>query len=89
MAAAQYQCKIIGDGKSTETAFRPAIEDVLVPVLGTKGFPTWRIVGEIPVDKNGVPTVTTCVIEVSDNAMAALVVGNPDITAVAEPVVIA
>lgn len=80
---AQYLCKIVGDGKSTETAFRPAIEDVLVPVLGTKAFPTWRIVGEIPVDKNGFPTITQVVIEVADNAKAALVIGNTDITAVA------
>lgn len=80
MAAARYLCKIVGDGKSTETAFRPAIEDVLVPVLGTKAFPTWRIVGEIPVDKNGVPTITQVTIEVADNTKAALVIGNPDIT---------
>lgn len=80
---AQYLCKIVGDGKSTETAFRPAIEDVLVPILGTKAFPTWRIVGEIPVDKNGFPTITQVVIEVADNAKAALVIGNPDITAAA------
>lgn len=82
MATAQYQCKIIGDGKSPETAFRPAIEDVLVPVLGTKAFPTWRIVGEIPVDKNGFPTITQVVIEVADDTRAALVAGNPDIAVV-------
>lgn len=84
MATAQYLCKIVGDGKSTETAFRPAIEDVLVPVLGTKAFPTWRIVGEIPVDKNGVPTVTHVVIEVADNSKAALILNNLDVVAVAD-----
>jgi hypothetical protein len=83
MSFVQYKCAIIGDGLTPETAFRPAIADVIDPVLSSvKAFPAWSVVGDVPTDQKGVPTSLTCIVEVQDDTNALLVVNNPNITPV-------
>lgn len=83
MAAAVYTCAIIGDGKSPDTAFRPAINDIKT-AAGQPAFPQWHLSSECPVDPvTGAPTVATINVTVADNSNAALVQNNPQITPVA------
>ena len=77
MATADYLCQIIGDGKTPETAFRPALADVLQPVLGTPAFPSWNVIEEVVTDASGKPISPTCKIRVADNTHAALLISNP------------
>ena len=77
MAAATYTCQIIGDGKSPDTAFRPAINDV----KDSNGDPAFKHECAIPVDpRTGFPIVASIDVTVEDNRNAALVAGNPLIT---------
>lgn len=50
-----YDCKVIGDGKSPQTAFRPAIAEL----HANKGGPVLSYSCDIAVDSKGVPVAST------------------------------
>lgn len=74
---AVFDCKIIGDGKTPLTAFRAAIEDVIDPVSGKPAF-EHRVIAQ--------KDATTFTVEAQQVRGAAnLLIGNPDVIAVAAP----
>lgn len=72
-----FVCKIIGDGLSPETAFRPAIQDVLDPATGFRAFNTSSV---IAIDEFGQPVLEWCLV-IASGKDHSLVEGNDDIDA--------
>lgn len=68
-------CKVIGDGLSPETAFRPAIDDVIDPVTGFRAFNTSVTLAVDP--KTGQPLNDWCLVHAAGNFK--LVADNADI----------
>lgn len=69
-------CKIIGDGQNTETAFRPAIVDVVDPITGFQAFNVSSVIATDP--QTGHPIESWClVIAAGDNFK--LVADNVDV----------
>lgn len=70
-----YVCKIIGDGIEPETAFRPAIHDIIDPSTGMRAF---DYSAAIVTDENGQPVSDWCLVIAAgrDHKLAA---NNPDI----------
>lgn len=81
MTKAEYQCLIVGDGKTPETAFRPAIADV----KDANGKCAYSYSVSIPTDKNGVPIGLTCTVIAEGDP--ALVAASADIVMVAADVI--
>ena len=54
-----YVCKIIGDGLSPDSAFRPAISDIIDPKTGTLAFVHSAV---MPPIVNGAPEVPWCLV---------------------------
>lgn len=71
-----YICKIIGDGLTPETSFRPAIEDVLDPVTGMRAFSTANVIATDPV--TGVP-IKPWALVIATGQKHGLVANHPDI----------
>lgn len=70
-----YVCKIIGDGQSIATAYRPAINDIVDPATGLKAFITSAI---IQTDANGQPVLPWCLV-IASGQRHALAAAHPDI----------
>lgn len=73
-------CKIIGDGLTPETAFRPAISDVTDPQTGFAAYNITSIIGNYPAGhpQAGQPTHDWCLVLASGDDFK-LVEGNADI----------
>ncbi|MCC6530922.1 MAG: hypothetical protein IT531_00095 [Burkholderiales bacterium] len=68
-------CKIIGDGQEPETAYRPAIHDIIDPRSGLRAF---AYVTAIASNPDGTPVHDWCIVLASGKNFA-LAAGNPDI----------
>lgn len=78
MSKAYYVCKIIGDGQSPETAFRPAIQDVIDPKTHLKAFNTSHVIAINPA--TGQPVKPWCLV-IAAGPDHSLVRNHPDIDA--------
>jgi hypothetical protein len=78
MAKRYYTCKIIGDGQSPETAWRPAIQDIVD--AGRGGIRAFDFTAVMPPSdpQTGAPTRDWCLVIASgpDHRLAE---GNPDV----------
>lgn len=72
-----YVCKVIGDGLEPETAFRPAIADIVDPKTGQPAFSYSVVIGN---DAAGRPTKDWCLVLAAGKDHR-LVAGSPDIDA--------
>lgn len=75
-----YVCKIIGDGIEPETAFRPAIHDIIDPQSGLRAF---DYSAAIATDAQGQPVSNWCLV-IAAGRDHRLVANHPDIDALPE-----